>query len=142
MTMIQVAACSNKVVHVQEALYHYVKLNAGAYSNTISEKHLTDIRFNMDRTVAFLQDKYGDSLDKDIAYFKLSNKLPYLISDDEAQYKIWKEWYPEANKYVLSNKETPLRIRLLQWAASKNMFWLVKLHYKFIYKFVYGVMYR
>lgn len=142
MTMILVAACADKVSYLPEAMYHYVKLNTGAYSNTVSEKHLTDIKFNMDRTIAFLERKYGDTLEKDIAFFKLSNKLPFLISDDKEQYRRWKEWYPEANRYIMGNKDVPLRTRLLQLMASRNFYLGVKMYYKFVYKFVYGVIYK
>lgn len=142
MTMILVAACADKVAYLPEAMYHYVKLNTGAYSNTVSEKHLADIKFNMDRTIAFLERKYGDALEKDIAFFKLSNKLPFLISDDKEQYRRWKEWYPEANRYIMENKDVPLRTRLLQLMASGNFFLGVKMYYKFVYKFVYGVIYK
>ena len=142
MTIIMLAACSERVKYIPEAYYHYVKLNTGAYSNTVSEKHLTDIKFNMDRTLGFLEKRYGNTLEMEIAYFKLSNKLPFLISDDKEQYKRWTEWYPEANRYVMDNKDVPFRTRLLQWMAAKNLFFGVKLYYIFIYKFVYGVIYR
>lgn len=142
MTMIMVAACSEKVAYVPEALYHYVKLNTGAYSNTTSPRHLEDIRFNMDRSIAFLQDKFGDALTTDIGIFKLASKLPFLITDDKSQYKIWREWYPESNIYAFNNPEASLRIKIIQWAASKNLFFIVKLHYRLIYKFVYGILYR
>lgn len=142
MTTIMLAACSERLKYIPEAYYHYVKLNAGAYSNTVSEKHLADIKFNMDRTISFLEARYGNALEREIAYFKLSNKLPFLISDDKEQYKRWAEWYPEANRYVMDNKDVPLRTRLLQWMAAKKLFFGVKLYYIFIYKFVYGVIYR
>ena len=142
MTMIQVAACAGKAVHVKDALYHYVKLNTGAYSNTTSEKHLEDIRFNMDRTIAFLESRFGDSMEADIANFKLSSKLPFLISDDKDHYRRWRVWYPEANRYAMSNKDLPLRTRLLQWLAAHNCFWAVKAYYIIVYKTVYGIIYR
>ncbi len=142
MTMIMAAACSDKVVYVPEALYHYVKLNTGAYSNTTSEKHLTDIRFNMDRTIAFLEKRFGNSLERDIINFKLSNKLPFLISDNVMEYRRWQEWYPETNKYAFKRDDSSLRLRVIQWAAAKGQFWIVKLHYWLVFKLVYGVIYR
>lgn len=142
MTMIMAAACADKTVHVKEALYHYVKLNTGAYSNTSSEKHLTDIRFNMDRTIAFLECKFGNALERDIINFKLSNKLPFLITDNVAEYKRWQEWYPETNKYAFKGNDSSLRLRIIQWAASKGQFWIVKLHYWLVFKLVYGVIFR
>lgn len=142
MTMIMAAACSRNVVHVREALYHYVKLNTGAYSNTTSEKHLADIRFNMDRTIAFLESKFGEALEYDIINFKLSNKLPFLITDNVAEYRRWQEWYPETNKYAFKGNDSSLRLRVIQWAAAQGQFWIVKLHYWLVFKLVYGVIYR
>jgi len=143
MTMIQLVSCSNSIAFVPEALYHYVKLNAGAYSNTMSQSRLDDIRFNVDRTVAFLNARYGEkALEKEIAYFKLATKLPFLISNDRGQYDLWRTWYPEANRYAMSNKDQPLRTRLLQWFAAHDMFIFVRFYYLFVYKFVYGVLYR
>lgn len=142
MTMIMAAACADKVVHVPEALYHYVKLNTGAYSNTTSEKHLADIRFNMDRTISFLEKRFGNTLERNIINFKLSNKLPFLITDNVAEYRRWQEWYPETNRYAFKGNDSSLRLRVIQWAAAKGQFWLVKLHYWLVFKLVYGVIYR
>lgn len=142
MTMIMASACSRNVVHVPEALYHYVKLNTGAYSNTTSEKHLTDIRFNMDRTISFLQQKFGDALERDIINFKLSNKLPFLITDNVLEYRRWQEWYPETNRYAFKGNDSSFRLRVLQWAAAHGQFWILKIHYWLVFKLVYGVIYR
>lgn len=142
MTIIMLVCKAGKVARVPEALYHYVKLNTGAYSNVISEKNLADIRFNVGRTVEFLEGRYGDAMDREIGYFKLSQKLPFLISDDSAQYARWREWYPEANRYAFSNRDLPLRTRMVQWMAARGCWLGVRLYYKLVYKFVYGVLYR
>ena len=47
MTMIRLGALCQTVTNVPEALYHYVKLNTAAYSNTQSEKNLADTLFNV-----------------------------------------------------------------------------------------------
>ena len=142
MTMIRLAACAKSVAYAPKAFYHYVKLNANAYSATMSERHKIDIRFNVDQTVDFLEKKFGDALDKEIAFFKLNTKLPFIITDDTSQYEVWKEWWPEANKYICENKQQAFRTRLVQWFAAKGQFWAVKLYFKVVYKLVYGVIYR
>ena len=142
MTMIRLAACAKSVAYVPKAFYHYVKLNANAYSATMSERHKVDIRYNVDQTVEFLQSRFGDALDREIAFFKLNTKLPFLITDDQAQYEAWKEWWPEANRYICENKQQPLRTRMVQWLAAKGQFWAVKLYFKVVYKLVYGVIYK
>ena len=142
MTMIQLAAVADKVVYVPHAFYHYVKLNEGAFSNSYTHKKLDDIRYNVDRTVSFLEGKFGESLEKEISLFKLSIKLPFLMTGDKDLFKLWREWYPEANKYVCSNKAQPLRTRLLQWMASKGQWWFVWLYYALVYRVFYGLVYR
>ena len=142
MTMIQLAAVADKVAYVPHAFYHYVKLNEGAYSNSFSPQKLDDIRYNVDRVEAFLQEKFGNSLEKEISLFKLSIKLPFLITDDKKMYRVWEEWYPEANKYAASNKDIPFRTRLLQCAASKGQWWYISLFYNVVYKLIYGFIYK
>ncbi|MCQ2146605.1 MAG: glycosyltransferase [Bacteroidales bacterium] len=142
MTMIQIVSQAKQVDHVAEGLYHYVKLNTAAFSNTTSEKHLVDIKYNVDRTVNYLQKEFGDKYEKEISLFKLSIKLPFIISNDKAQYKMWSEWYPEANRYILSNDNMPFRTKVLQWMASKKLWLGVRLYYLLVYRFVYGILYR
>ena len=142
MTMIRLAACARCVAYVPKAFYHYVKLNSNAYSATMSDRHKVDIRYNVDQTVELLKKRFGNSLDKEIAFFKLNTKLPFLITDDEVQYEVWKEWWPEANEYICENRHQAFRTRLVQWFAAKGQFWAVKLYFKVVYKLVYGVIYK
>ena len=142
MTMILLATHATRTVRVPEALYHYVKLNVNAFSNTFSERHLTDIRFNTDRTLKGLEN--WDVSDKDlyINLFKLNIKLPFLFSGDKKQYKLWKEWFPEANRYVLQNRHLPFRTKLVQWFAAKSLFPLVSLYEFLINKVYYRLKFR
>ena len=142
MAMIRIAAVADKTAYVPEALYHYVKLNEGAYSNTYTPKKLEDTRYNVDLTTAFLKEKFGDSVDKEISLFKLSIKLPFLMTGDKEMYKLWREWYPEADKYANANPDLPKRTRLLQQMATKGHWWYVKLYYKLVYRLLYGVLYK
>lgn len=140
MTVIMLATEADKVAYVPEALYHYVKLNMNAFSNTFSQRHLDDIRFNAGRTLACLQEK-GIS-EQDIALFKLNIKLPFLLSGDKGQYKLWKGWYPEADRYAMANPNLPFRTRLVQWLAGKRQFWAVGLYGWLVNKVYYRIRYR
>lgn len=142
MTMIKVAACAKSVAYVPEALYHYVKINSNAYSQTQSAKQLSDIRYNVDETVRFLNERYISSLEREISFFKLGIKLPFLISDSKVQYRLWEEWYPEADRFAFANTDLPLRTRCLQWMAAKRLWFGVRLYYFLIYKVVYGIIYK
>ena len=136
MTMIPVTARAARVVYVQEALYHYFKLNPGAYSNSFSAKNLEDIRFNVERTLESVRD-YPFS-EKDIAFFKLNVKLPFLMSGSKEQFRLWKEWFPEANRYISENHYLPLRTRLLQQCAAHHLFFLVRLYCFAVDRIYYG----
>lgn len=142
MTMIRLFACADRVAYVPQALYHYVKLNGEAFTNTFSGKHLDDVLHNMEQTVAFLRGKFGQRLEAEITAFKLNVKYPFLISDDCRMYRLWKEWFPETNHAISKVKGLSLRSRVLQSAASHGQFWVLWLHYWLVYKLVYGVIYR
>lgn len=142
MLMIRLAAMARKVKHVPEAFYHYVKLNGNAYSNSYSQKYLEDIRYNTDLTIDFLKNRFGNEIEDDIALFKLNTKLPFLITDDKNMYRVWSEWYPEADRYANANPDLPKRTRLLQVMAARGQWWYVKLYNILVYKFIYGVIYK
>lgn len=143
MTMMMFFACATKVIYLPKAFYHYVKLNSGAFTQTPSMKHFDDLRHNVQRISDFVTARYGDSFDKELSFLKLEAKFPFLImSDDRNMYRLWQEWYPEANMYIMQNRNVSLRSRFVQWCASKGQFWVVKLHYYIVCRFIYGIVYR
>ena len=139
MTVILLTRFAGKVVHVPRGLYHYVKLNQGAFSNTSSARHLEDIRYNTERVLSALQETVDE---KDLALFKLNVKLPFLLSGRKEEYRLWREWYPEADRFALDNPCLPARTRWIQWAAAKGQFWLVSLYGFFVNKIYYGLKFR
>lgn len=142
MTMIRLLACAKRVAYIPKAYYHYVRLNMSALTQTFSERHLIDIRHNVDETVAFLRTVLGTGIKPQLALFELSIKFPFLISDKAADYERWRSWYPEANRAIWQAQSLPWRTKLIQWLAAKNQFWAVWLYYKIVYKFMYGIIYR
>ncbi len=136
MTLIPVTARASKVVYVPEALYHYFKLNPGAYSNSFSRKNLDDVLFNVNRTLESVRD-YPFS-EKDKAFFLLNVKLPFLMSGSREQFRLWEEWFPEANRYIGENHYLPLRTRLVQRCAAHRLFFLVRLYCFAVDKVFYG----
>ncbi len=143
MTMIMLFAFAGKVTYVPQAFYHYVKTNTGAFSQTYSERHLIDLKYNVGRIEDFIRSRYGNSLDKELAFFKLEAKFPFLITDGrKGQYQRWSMWYPEANEYILQNKDVSLRSRLIQWFAAKGMWPVVWIYYYAVIRVIYGVMYK
>lgn len=42
-----------------------------------SDRHLNDLKFNVSQTINFIYNKYGESLNTFLEYFKLNVKLPF-----------------------------------------------------------------
>lgn len=141
MTMMQLAACAEKVAYVPQAFYHYVKTNTEAMTSSISAKALADIRYNVEHTLVFLKKSCINDIEKEMAFFKQNIKLPFLISSNWANYRLWTQWYPESNTYIMQNKKMPLRTRIVQWMASRKLYVGVWLYYQFVYAFVYRIIY-
>jgi len=142
MTMIQLFSFAERVCYIPAALYHYVRLNTAAFTQTTSDIHLLQVLYNASSTIEFLQNRHGAELEKEIQFFKLNIKLPFLISNDKNSYRRWLEWYLEANKYINENKMFSRRIRFIQQAAVKKQFWIIWLHYYLIVRVVYGIIYK
>ena len=138
MTMIALSTRARGVVHVPKALYHYVKLNSNAFSNTFSQRHLEDIRFNVERTEPWLRDVAPEYQ----AFFKLNIKLPFLFSGKRSQYKLWREWFPESNAYIKENRFQPARTRMVQQWAAKGLWPLVWLYALAVNRVYYGLLIR
>lgn len=141
MTMIRLAACATKVAYVDKALYHYVRSNTEAMTQSYDERHLRDVRHNVDETMAFLAQK-GLDTEREMAMFKLNVKLPFLVTSSWESYRRWSEWYPEANVYISENKGQPFRTRFLQQMAAKKFYVGVWLYYQVVYRFLYTILYK
>lgn len=142
MVMGKLALLSDGVRIIHKPYYHYVQTNSEALTKKWNDATRAQVSQNVLELENFI--KLGDYQDlvKYIQFLKLNIKLPYLISDNKSDYKIWKEWFPEADAYIGEIKELPVRTKILMRAAKNNMFWYVALYYKLIYKFVYGVIYK
>ena len=139
MTMMMLFAHSNKVAYIPKAYYHYIKTNTNAFSQTYSEQHLVELKHNVQRVVDYMQEIFDNVLEKELNFFKLDVKFPFLIA---GQFKRWEEWYPEANKYILQNNSISGRSRYIQWLVSKKQYWLVWIYCQLLDKIVYGLIFK
>jgi hypothetical protein len=119
-----------------------VQLNMSAFTKTPSDAHLEQVVHNANRTIEFIQNRYGSELERELQFFKLNIKLPFLITNDTNSYRRWIEWYPEANSYIDQNQMFSYRIRLIQHAAVKRQFWIIWLYYYLVIRVVYGMIYK
>lgn len=142
MTMLMLFAYAKRVYYLPKAFYHYVKLNANAFSQTYSERHIRELKYNTERIIQFLTKRYGETLEKEIAFFKLDVKYPFLISTQRKHYDIWRAWYREAHPYLALNNHLSFRAYMVQWLAAKNMFAFVWLYNQMAYRFLYNLLYK
>lgn len=143
MTMIQVISKSNKLGYMPKAFYHYVKTNTGAITNEFSKEKLNALRYNVERTVNFLKANCNENVEFEIACMKLGIKFPFLLVEPKQKmYRLWSQWYPEADEYIWKNRSVAWRLRALQWCAHKKWYWAIVLHYWVVLRFLYGIMHR
>lgn len=142
MVMMKILMNSDKVTIIHRPLYHYIQTNSNAMTKNFSaySGQVTANVLEVERYVAErgLYREYDALLHQ----LKLNLKLPLIISDKESDFEMWQKWFPESNPYAGLNKEQPLRTRLIQKWAAKEWYLALKLYYKLVIKFVYGVIYR
>ncbi|WP_087093694.1 glycosyltransferase family 2 protein [Elizabethkingia anophelis] len=134
---------ANKVAFVKDALYHYGQSNEDSLTKTYSEKHRREVTANLYEVEKYLhKSSFFKSIGDGISFLKLNIKLPLLISDNKENYECWRNWFPEANKFIMKNKDLPLRTRILQWLALRKQYWILKLYYNLVIRYIYGVLYK
>lgn len=143
LTMLLVFSNAKKVKHLSGAYYHYLKTNTDAFSNTLKPEHFEPLKRNILWIASELRSKFGDSLEKEIAFLKLESKYPLLVGSGKIEsYQLWNNWFPEANQFILQNTNVNFRSRLIQKLAAYKLYWAVWLHYKLVCKLVYGLIYK
>lgn len=143
MVMMKLALCSGKTVIMHTPLYHYVQTKSDSLTKTWSKGYQRQIDANVNEVENYIRiNKNDNSLKTELDYLKLNIKLPLLISLSNSDYEKWQNWFSEANKNIMGNKDISLRTRLLQLAASKHLYGLIKLYNLVVIKFVYGILYK
>lgn len=127
-----------KICHI--ALYHYVQTNANSltrkYENVIGQ-----ISENIKELESFILRNGREDLQQYIYLLQLTVKRPFLVSQQSNHYKLWREWFPEANKYLnLCTCRT--NIRLLQRMALWKHDWFLRAYYWLVFRVVYGILYK
>lgn len=143
MTMMLLYAHADKVCHIDKALYHYVKMNTSSFTQTVSKVNFDSLKYNVERVSGELFNLFGNRIEQEIAFLKLEAKFPLLVmSSDISFYRLWNDLYPEANPFIMKNKNISLRSRLIQCCARYRFYWIVWLHYLIVCRFIYGVIYK
>lgn len=139
MTIIRLLPYIKSVAYVGKPFYHYVRTNTEAFTYKISVKHLEALKYNTQLTIDGLYTHYADKYKVEIAHFLQNVKLPFLISANKEDYRTWSSLYKESDEYITSNKKISIRTRILQWCASRGMFWYVRLYYHLVKLYYSGL---
>lgn len=127
---------------IRKPLYRY-RQSDSSLSKVISEENIRQMSANVSdicdaisvSRLSHLEYPYTD-------FLKLNVKLPLLISSRVSDYRRWYAWWPEANASASANKALPRRTRLIQAAASRKLWPVLKLYDFLLNKFYYGIIYR
>lgn len=141
--MVKAFANASKAIQIHDELYLYNAVNSSSISKSLSQVRRREIETNISKAQSSIKaSPYAEELLPYIDYLKLYLKLPLLISDKAEDYRLWHSWMAEANSMAAKNKALPLRTRILQWMAWKKLWAGVRIYYIFVYKFVYGIIFR
>lgn len=129
LAMVMAAACCRKVAHVNRPLYHYRRTNSEAMTQNYSDMNLEQLRANADSCIEFIS-RHRIDLAADLQFFKLQIKFPFLLMNHARRgFRLWEEWWPEANASIHANTFMPRHSRIAQQMAARG-FWSVVILYR------------
>lgn len=142
LTIIILFACAKSVVYIPYSGYYYVRVNPLAVTRNLTKKKQEELNHNVLLVEHFLVKKYGRIFDKYIAYLKLNQKWPFLVTDASvSKYRMWNDWFTEANIYI-KTQPVSFRMKLVEWAAWGRQYWFIWLHYWIVIRFFYSLFNR
>lgn len=143
LTMVKLFAVAGKIAYLPAAFYHYVKTNSNAYSRNYINRNLVQLQANVDELTQWLVARFGDRYVLELEFLKLEVKFPFLLMDDRNRfYSLWRQWYPEANKYIPVNKYISGRSRFIQLCAAHGCFAIITFYSFLLKKVYYGLLYK
>lgn len=142
LVLVKLFAHAQSISYLNKPVYHYVRMNNASITQMGQQEQIERVKVNLEVAIQYLRSHFGDKYEMETNFMKLNVKLPLLITDDEKDYKAWLSIYPEANPFVWKNRVQTVRTRVVQWMAVKRQFWFLKLYYRLVIKFVYGILYR
>lgn len=128
LTMLMAAACCRKVAHVSQPLYHYRRTNSDAMTQNYSDLNLEQLRANADSCIEFISSRRSD-MSNYIQFFKLQIKFPFLLMNPARRgFRLWGEWWPEANAAIKDNPFISCHTRIAQQMAARGLWPGVRLY--------------
>lgn len=110
---------ANKVVKIEDAVYHYFVNDKSITANSANTKHYQD----MQETVKLLEGFFSDKIIFDstllLSFWKLLAKST-LLTVSGFDPKRWKREYQESHQHIMQIKAIPQQTRLIYWITSKS----------------------
>lgn len=141
MAMMKLSLHAGKVCILHQPLYHYIQTNSQSLTKQFL-KARPQVTANVRAVEAYLAEAGREDLCDHVRLLQLSVKLPLLISPKTEDYRTWAEWFPESNAYVGRNDENPFYIRLIERAAQRNLYCVLRLYYWIVIRVLYGLIYK
>ena len=142
MVMMKLLLNAERITVIHRPLYHYIQTNSNAMTKNFAA-YRGQVSENVAEVESYIEQRgKTELLGRLLNQLKLNLKLPLIISDKISDYELWQGWFPESNQFAGQNRELPFRTRFIQKMAARRHYWVLKLYYKFVIKFVYGIIYR
>ncbi len=142
MMMSLLALRAQRVSIVADPLYYYVKTNSDAQTANYKPEHWAQVDRNLKVLEAEVKELQEEHNVRMLNFLKLNLKLPLLISEQKEDYQRWSQWYSEADAYINQNPKQSWRIKLLQLAASRSLWSLVRFYNLVVTKWLYSILYK
>lgn len=141
LTMIMLFLHAKSCAFVDAPLYNYVQ-NPGQMTATYNEEKLESLRSNCYRLSQYIDKYFGDTdYRSEYSALKQLMKWPFLLDGKYASYHRWQQWFPESNDFIWQTKGVNTRIKFIEWCAAKHLLLIIWLHYIFVIKIYYGIVY-
>ena len=136
--MLKAFGSAASVRQIHEALYRYSAPHGGSVSAAMDDGRRAQVSRNLESAAAYLAHTPHAALAAaKMPSLKLYVKRPLLMSTAAADYRTWHRWWPETNAAAAKDRDTPLRIRLLQGLAARRLWPLVWMYNILVYKIAY-----
>jgi len=123
---VQLFYYAKKVVHIEQAFYHYMKYRVDSISTSSANLPVLNIGWieNVKGIDLFLKEKGIENIEESIALLKLIPKQNLLVRGRSlTNFRQWREVFPESNNYVWKGG-LPLHYKILANSIVKNR-WII-----------------
>lgn len=139
MATIKLLSKASSSFQLHDPLYRYDATLDSSISRQFSQRRRDEVGVNVAETERWLK---GTVYEAFLPFLKLNVKLPLLVSGSRDDLRTWRSWYAEAGGYVMKNEQQALRTRLLQVAASYNLYPAIRLYKYLLDKLAYGFIFK